>query len=629
MIKFERLKERLAHRFQRAKTGKGLRFSRRWRWLLAVPLGLYGLYVVGASAFVFFGGMTWVTKTEKDVRIDVRSGYSLFPGRFHVEDLRVQFKDYNVELSILAQEADLSIALHQLLKKRIHIHWARASGVEYQMLHRVKDREKSAKRLAAFPEIVAFDRPPYYDTPRPPRSDKKPWSLLVDSIEADAALVWIMEYQLRGRVRAKGAFYTDPRHEAEVLPCHVEVTDATISVGEEQIAHDVEGNLSFALSPFSVRDAPIEKVLPKISAKIGDFSARIDTLSFTQLYFSMEPLHLQGRGELEIDTTVTRGQIDPGSIVSLAMSPLTFSARGEGKDGKTHTARGDGQLSFQASPGGHLNLAVHAHVPPAKDGAFSAEKLEARAALEHEDITAFDLRGLQFDLKALHFDRPDFSYALLGRSPAIPMSGTFHLHGEADLPEEGSAQLEAKLQMLSTSFYFEGQRIGATADTAISCLGTLEAANCGVDFHAPHLRLDRQSDGQAEVIWLRLKTRRALRVHSNNGTFQGPFVISGGDPKNVLSEWLGKAWLPQMGLKLVPTGPIAGSFTVQRTPEIFSLSDIDISIGKTHLEGKLTTGKTTHAIGTLEMPTGRWGFESTPSGVRVRPFIGRHWIAKQ
>jgi hypothetical protein len=26
---------------------------------------------------------------------------------------------------------------------------------------------------------------------------------------------------------------------------------------------------------------------------------------------------------------------------------------------------------------------------------------------------------------------------------------------------------------------------------------------------------------------------------------------------------------------------------------------------------------------------GRWGFESTPAGVRVRPFIGRKWLEKQ
>src|SRR5690606_37591079 len=183
--------------------------SHHWWWALAVPLGLYVLYVGVAAAFIGFGGMTWVTQKEEDVQIDVSCGYSLFPGRFHLSGLRVQFKDYNVEMSISADEADLSIALHRLTQKRIHVNWVRASGVEYQMLHRVKDPKKSAARLAAFPDIPAFDRPPYYDARRPPRSGKKPWSLRVNSIEAEARSAWIMEYQLRGKMRAKGAFYTD------------------------------------------------------------------------------------------------------------------------------------------------------------------------------------------------------------------------------------------------------------------------------------------------------------------------------------------------------------------------------------------------------------------------------------
>jgi hypothetical protein len=597
---------------------------------LGVPFGVYALYVAVATAFICLGGMTWITRTQDDVRIDVATGYSLFPGRVHLSGLRVQFKDYNVEMAIFVEEADVSIALHRLVQKQILLHWVRASGAEFQMLHRVHDPKKSAARLAAFPDIPAFDRPAYYDAPRQPRSSKRPWRLRVDSIEAEVRFAWVLEYQLRGKMRAKGAFYTDPLHEAEVLPCDVEVSDATISVGGEQIAHDVQGALSFALSPFTVRDTPTEEVLPKISARIGDFTALIDTLSFTELYFSLEPLHLEGRGRFAIDTTVTRGKIQPGSIVSLALSPLTVSARGEGKDKPVQSARGNSQLSLEAASGGHVDVVVHAQVPPAKEEPFSVQKLEARAALEHTDIRAFHPRGAKVDLRDLRFDRPDFLYALLGTNAAIPMSGKFHLHGEVKLPEEGTPQLEAKLETLSTNFYFGGQSIGATTETAMTCRGTLDAADCEVDFHAPYLLLDRrQSDGQAGAIWLRLKTQEPLAVSAERATFEGPFVVSGGDPKDAVSEWMGKAWLSQLGLKLVPTGPITGSFMARKTPGQFSLSQIDIATGETRIEGELTSGVTTRAVGTLAMPVGRWGFESTPAGVSVRPFIGRHWIEKQ
>lgn len=625
---FKNLKARITRLVWRARVLAQPRTFRIWAWGVGIIFGFYVVYVAAATAFLCLGGLTALTQKEKDVQIDVASGYSLFPGRIHVNGLHFQFKDYNVEMSIFAQEADLSLALHRLLQKKIHVHRVRATGVEYQMLHRVKDPKKSAARLAAFPDLPAFDRPAYYDAPRPPRSTKKPWSLRVDSIEAEASFVWVMEYQVRGKMRAKGGFYTNPLHEAAVLPCSVELSQATISVGEAQIAHDVQGTLSFELEPFTVRDAPIEKVLPKISARVGDFTALIDTLSFTKLYFETDPISLEGRGQLAIDTTVTRARIEPGSVGSLALSPLVISARPDGKDPGISSARGSSELSFKASDGGKLNVAISAEVPPADDGPFSIQELTANASLEHSDITALELRGAQIDLQSLQYKTPEFLQATVGKHAAIPMSGKFHLQGKAELPSEGPAKVEANLETLSTSFYFEGQRFGATTETKMSCRGTRKAADCELDFHAPYLLLDRTSDGEAEDIWLRLKAPKPLQVSVERGTLAGPFVISGGDPKDAISEWMGKKWLPQLGLKVVPTGQITGSFFVRKTPGQFSLLEIDFSTGKTRLEGEMTSGETTRAVGTIAMPVGRWGFESTPDGVSVRPFIGQKWLKK-
>ncbi len=628
MARLEHLKLVLTRLPRRARALLKPTGTRVLAWGFAVLLAVYALYVVGATAFIHFGGLTALTRSEKDVRIDVASGYSIYPGTLHVRGLRVQFKDYNVEMAIFAEEAHLSLALHRLFQKRIHVHWVRASGVEYKMLHRVKDPVKSAARLAAFPDIPAFSRPAYYDAPRPPRSAKKPWSLRVDAIDADARFAWVLEYQLRGKMRARGAFYTDPLHEAAVLPCEVLLEGATISVGEEQIAHDVQGRLAFELAPFTVRDAPFEEVLPKISSRIGDFTARIDTLSFAKLYFSTDPVDLEGRGHLEIDTTVTRGRVEPGSVVSLELSPLLVSVHGKGKDGRVQTVRGSAQFSLDVSPRGHLEVAAHAQVSEAKEQPFSLEKLTTRATLVQRNVREFEVRRVEIDLQNLAYKTPEYLHALLGRHAAIPMSGKFHLQGKIE-PEKGAAELQAQLRALSTSFYLDGHSFGATAETTMSCHGTREAADCRIDVHAPYLLLDRQSDGESEAIWVRLETKGPLEVSRERGTFTGLIAVSGGDPKDALSELMGKAWLPQLGLTLVPTGPITGSFIVARAPGQFSLSNIDVSAGQTRLEGELTSGTTFRAVGTLAMPAGRWGFESTSAGVRIRPFIGRKWLGKQ
>jgi hypothetical protein len=600
--------------------------SRPWAWLLGIILGIYVLYVGAASAFVSFNGMTWVTQSEEDIRIDVETGYSLFPGRFHIKGLRVQFKDYNVEMLMSAEKADLNISLHELLQKRIHLHSVRAQGAEFRTFHRVKDREKSAARLALFPSIPAFDRPPYYDAPRPPRSDKKPWSLWVDSVEAEAHTVWVMEFRLRGKISGKGAFYTDPEHEAEVLPCDAQLDEATLFVGDEQIASNIHGALSFALSRFTVRDAPVEKVLPKISAQVTDLSAHVDTLSFTKLYFSTEPLHLEGKGALQIDVSVSEGKIKQGSTASLSLSPVVISAQDAGN---VFQAPGDGRLSFQVVEGGQMKATVQAQIPPGDKAPLSVERLHAHITVEQRGATQFYLRSIQWDLKSLKYGRPDFFYALFKRHPAVPLSGTFHTQGTWEHSQGGPAQLEAKLQTLSTSFFFEGRRIGATTETAVNCSGQFESALCGFDFHAPYILLEPRPESQAVSLWARLQSQQQLQVNFAQGSFEGAFIVSAGDPKEALSEWIGRAWLPQMGLKLVPTGTVTGSFKARRVPGQLSLSEINITSGKTQIEGELTSGKKAHAIGTIKLPAGRWGFETTPEGVRVRPFIGRKWLERQ
>lgn len=149
-----------------------LKHAPRWRkvaLLICAALGgFYVLYVVAALVFLNAGGMEWATRNEKDVKLVLAGGYSFWPNRIHVEGFQLSFKDYNIEMEIRADSVDAHISLVNLVRQRVHSDWLRAHGVEYRMVHRVQDPVANAARLRAFPEIAAFNRPLYYDTPPGP-----------------------------------------------------------------------------------------------------------------------------------------------------------------------------------------------------------------------------------------------------------------------------------------------------------------------------------------------------------------------------------------------------------------------------------------------------------------------------
>lgn len=594
-------------------------WARLAKWFGGALLAGYVLYVVSVAAFLSFGGLAWATEGEEDAHVEVKSGYSLFPGRVHVRGLKLRVKDYNIEMDIRVDSADVSLALRKLPLKRLHVSWVAARGVEYRLVHRVVDPVASADRLAAFPEIPGFTRPLHYDAPKPAPTPGKPWSVRFDVIEAEVRLAWLLEYQVRGKLTARGGFFLDPSREAHVFPCRVEVAAAEVFVRDQRVASGVQGSLSAQVSPFDPREAETLNVIPKMSAGIERFSATLDTLDFTKLYVENERIAWEGRGQLELDLRMVRGQLRDGSTANLGLDPIVVRAGAV-------QARGKGSIALRAEPAGRLESEASFSFPEEEGAAFSAESVQLETAVDHEFITEVDLRRVRLGIDHVQFARPEFLHGLVGQSRAVPMSGGFDAHVLLDLPQQGTTSLDVEVAARSASFYLPGLRFGMTAQGVVNCRGTRSLMECELDAHAPSVRFDRQPSKEAATLWVRAKTKERLRVSVEKQTVSGRVHVVGSDPKPVVSELIGEDWIVQLGLGLVPTGPLDGTLDVNQDPAGLTLRG-DVSSGSTRVHGYLHAREVTSGAWIVDMPTHRWGFELEPTGVTPYPLVGGDWLA--
>jgi hypothetical protein len=579
----------------------------------------YLLYVVLVASFLSFGGLAWATKNEEDIHFDVERGYSLLPGLIHLRGMKLRVKDYNIEMEVLADRADAFVWLWKLPFKQLHVPWVRVHGAEYKLVHRVIDPVLNAERLAAFPDIPGFDRPLHYDAPQVPADLSKFWSVRFDSIKADVRRAWILEYQFLGKVRAEGGFFLDPAREAVVWPCRVDMDAGEIFVRDQRVAHGVRGRLSAEVRSFHPREAMTEDVVPKLSAGVEVLSAELDTLSFSKLYVHTDRMDWDGKGQLRIDVRMRDGQIQEGSSAELSLSPITLRAGG------THV-EGTGSMTLRAAVAGKLDAQASLSFPEQEQSAVSVEVLEGTLLLEHQIITSVSVRRASLITEKLRFKTPSFLRAAFRNSTVFPSSGAFDVQAFLDLPEQGNARFDAELLTRSTSFYLSGLQLGVTANGRMHCDGTRVSADCSLEVHAPYLLFDQKPGKGSSSVWLRANSREALKVSIEEGTLSGSLRLTGSDPKGLAEELIGEDWIAQLGLSLVPTGPLAGTFHVNRTPERFALNG-DLSSGSSRVQGHFSNANATSGAWTVDMPAARWGFLLKADEVSSHPLVGSDWLA--
>src|SRR4051812_36122920 len=309
------------------RSGLAARRGRRMpRWLrigLWCLVGFELVYLVGANVFLNFGLLPLAFESTDQVKATVSSGWSVWPGRVHVRNLRLIFKDQNVQFSVDMVSASMVVHLSELARHRFHGSHLRGEGVSYRMRHRVDPWSKHEPSVAALPPIPEFSSPPVFEARVPERdlsdAEYNLWTVHFDDIDAQVSEVWVQAFRYVGKGRVRGQFQLKPARNLWVGPALLELEPGRLSAGPYRVASRLHGQIGCIVHPFDVRPVRGLDPLRFISAHIRLDAPVLDPQVVALFATEPAPRVSSNSGSLHLDLETRHGLLTRESRMDLAL----------------------------------------------------------------------------------------------------------------------------------------------------------------------------------------------------------------------------------------------------------------------------------------------------------------------
>lgn len=318
--------------------------SRPIRLLKIVAATLVGLLLF----YVVVGNVVLRTRLLREgtnvnpttLMLEYESAYTWFPGYAKVKGLWLRFDDGTVSFQLKLDEANVRIALLDLLRKKFHAKRVRVTGISWQMLHKVQKLEGNEKRIAAFPKIEGFNAsmliPKKPDGPAP-RGRGDNWSVLLEDVEGELVELWMLEYRYEGKGHVVGSFEMVPNVSVWVGPATLKLEDGTLTSGERVISTNFSLEGGCTIKPFDIVEAKGAEPLRSVSAD-AKISAQLKDLSAIEMY--IDDFDVKGSGMLNTNLHTKDGLLTEDSTIDLQLDTVALRMGELKYDGSTRaTAR--------------------------------------------------------------------------------------------------------------------------------------------------------------------------------------------------------------------------------------------------------------------------------------------------
>lgn len=587
---------------------------RRVILVLAGSFALYLLYVGASFAALRMGVLNKLTRDVDDFKLDASGGYSLWPGHAVLRDVRLRFKDHNIEVGIEARELSLHASLLPLFSKTVRIDEIVLHAARYKMLHRVHDGHRNRERLAAFPDI-GFERSKIYDSPRPPYG-VPPYRIRVERIRASVLEVWILEYRALGNFEATGGF--DLHEHVSVLPSHADLSGARLYLGDREISKDADCDVRARLDPFPGR-AEVTEVLQKTSGTI-QCRMPLEDLSAFGAYWPDSHFVLEGGANVSTKLELVSGQLR-ASTAHVTAHLRRVGLEGAGLEG----AALGGTLNFDA----RIDSAGRMHVSGALDG-----EERTGSHLEVDDVTfGFDLAQphvWQLSLEKAKVRAGELSVldpALVrrvGLAKAPPMKlerADLELSYVApNAPPEtvwpGTLSLVSKGAV--AAFPAAETTVACAYRADLRCEVESDRLRCpDSEFRCAPLTASRGSNDQA-TIGLHVQAER-LDLH--RGEMQSAWVVGLDDPTKVLKWTVAHDFWTKLGLELAPLGDVTGRLRINHRNQTLAGTVDELRSGPFVANAGFLLANHFVSRWRIDTPLGRFGVAQDPGGTKVTPFV--------
>lgn len=327
------------HKEKRANAGCDRIWNRlRKYWKLAL-LGL--VLLCGFESFYFLIGnwalrngelARFLSRKPERFRIEWSTGHTLWPGVFHLEDVRIHGQSKNTQTYATLDRCTLWMHPTFLAAYRVHFYRIRADGLTLWIRRRKKTGEiHPVDRFE--PPIPGFAR----DVPPPaPRHSHSAWSLHFGGVKVDHVReIWIGPYKTVGRGSAGGDVDYHIRGALRVKRGRLIMNEATTTLGSDVIASGIEADLRCNIAGVVPREHRGRSFFRYLSGRYR-FHERVGSLGFlNEVLGKGSALSFKGEGTLSLDFSLNHGILGPNSKLawdgrSLDVSSAGFTAGGRG-----------------------------------------------------------------------------------------------------------------------------------------------------------------------------------------------------------------------------------------------------------------------------------------------------------
>ena len=301
-----------------------------WRVIRLVVHGLVLFelsYIILANAFLNLGGVQKVFEQTTELQATVGSGWTLWPGRVHVEDARVVFSDHNVQWSLDAKRLQIDVAFLPFLSKTLHATRVRGEGSVFRVRHRVPLTDAALPSTIALPPISEFSSPAllYPHVPSAPRTDL--WRVHIEDVDVGVVEIWAQQLRYLGAARARGAFRLHAGHHLWVGPASLDLEPGELRVGRGLVSPLFGGHIECVVHPFFVNGPVGREIFRFISASV-DLHGQNAQLEPLGLFLPPGTTLRSSDGHFHAVASAHRGVISQSSRFMLHVTDPAVAHRG-------------------------------------------------------------------------------------------------------------------------------------------------------------------------------------------------------------------------------------------------------------------------------------------------------------
>jgi hypothetical protein len=545
-------------RLRRIAASKSLRITA----IVAVAAAL--LYLVTANVALTSRAVAHLLSEDPEtLHVEYTGARTLWPGRVHVESLRVRNRTSTVEWELHIDEADANISLLSLLRHRFAVGKVTANGVTFRLRLRLPPEDIDLDRVARMPPIAGFaDVAQRGVPPDPSPGTGKPWTIDLQGVSAaNVREVWIDAFRGAGALSVRGGFTVG----ADILtlaPSSAEIRGIDLTTGNDAIAREVTGSIDAVMDTLdlnAVHGAAVLRYLTTHSALQGE----VAELTFLRHFIRSDKIVFSGgEGTFRGSTNVVRGIALPGTTAHIALERAKVVAQGSAVSGEVHVdfTAGNGRNAGEETTSEVELSDLSITLPGYEAAAVTCRSLSATAKSHRIDVAEPEIstRDFTYSWTAPHVSVVDL-HAIDG---ALPKGSPFHIeHGSAALAMHGQGSLDGASMNAEIDSSASMRVWGARVESGIKGKVPLKAsfAEGTLDFTGTELTL---TDPTVSGWWAQVSVKQ-LMAHLRPAKVALSVAVTARDGAPFLAFYRNtkaSSSVADVAMAIIP-GPLAESMT--------------------------------------------------------------------